>query len=254
MTCWDMTRDVLFSAMLAAATLIAPHAARAAESPAITTPRVTATLLSARDAVTPGERFQVALVQKIAPGWHTYWINPGDSGEPTRIEWNLSNGASAGDIQWPTPKAITVDPLVNFGFEETVFLIVDVIAPHNAAPGEKLSLKANATWLVCEKICVPEEGRFALDVAIGAMSIEDSAAQQRISAARAAQPAPAPFKAKLTADGEMLALALPGIAETVSDLRFFPVSETLIEHAAPQPKKASVDGPLLQLTRSPHSR
>src|SRR6478752_5473168 len=161
-----MIRSVFFSAFLAAL-LTAPHAAGAVESQAVTTPRVTATLLSARDTVTPGERFQVALVQKIAPGWHTYWINPGDSGEPTRIEWNLSNGASAGDIQWPTPKAIAVDPLVNFGFEETVFLIVDVVAPHNAAPGEKLSLKANATWLVCEKICIPEEGTFALDLAIG---------------------------------------------------------------------------------------
>src|SRR6478735_10726464 len=76
--------------------LLLPGAALAAESAAVTSPRVTATLLSSRDVVAPGERFQVALSQKIAKGWHTYWANPGDSGEPTRIEWTLPAGFSVG--------------------------------------------------------------------------------------------------------------------------------------------------------------
>src|SRR5690606_14904674 len=111
-----------------------------------------------RDAVQPGERFQVALVQKIAPGWHTYWRNPGDSGEATRLDWTLPAGASAGDIQWPAPTALRVEPLVNFGFEGTVLLPVEIAVPADAKPGDTLSLQANGTWLVCEKICIPEEG------------------------------------------------------------------------------------------------
>lgn len=216
--------------------LLAPAPLLAAESAAVTSPRVTATLLSARDAVAPGERFHVALVQRIAPGWHTYWRNPGDSGEPTRIDWALPEGVAAGAIQWPAPKAIRVEPLVNFGFEGSVLLPVEITVPATARPGETLALAANATWLVCEKICIPEEGSFRLDLPIAASGSSDAAAQARIDQAIAGLPQPAGFTGALEASGpDKLALALPGLPAGASDLRFFPVSDTLIEHAAEQP-------------------
>lgn len=216
--------------------VLAPAPLLAAESAAVTSPRVTATLLSGRDAVAPGERFHVALVQRIAPGWHTYWRNPGDSGEPTRIDWALPEGVAAGAIQWPAPKAIRVEPLVNFGFEGTVLLPVEITVPATAKPGEMLSLAANATWLVCEKICIPEEGSFRLDLPVAGAGSSDAAAQARIERALADLPQPAGFTGALEASGpDKLALALPGLPAGASDLRFFPVSDTLIEHAAEQP-------------------
>lgn len=230
--------------------LLLPGAALAAESAAVTSPRVTATLLSSRDVVAPGERFQVALSQKIAKGWHTYWANPGDSGEPTRIAWTLPTGFNAGAIQWPAPKALPVEPLVNFGFSDAVLLPVEISVPEGAQPGERLTLKANATWLVCEKICIPEEGSFTLDLKVGTAPVADEAAQSRIDAARAALPQPADFRAKLTQDGDALALALPGLAQPVEELRYFPLLETLIEHAAPQTVTNTAGGTTLQLTRS----
>lgn len=230
--------------------LVAPGLAMAAESAAVSTPRVAATLLSSRDAVAPGERFQVALVQEIAPGWHTYWANPGDSGEPTRIDWTLSQGATAGAIQWPAPKAIPVEPLMNFGFEGTLLLPVEIAVPQDARPGERLTLKANATWLVCEKICIPEEGAFTLDLPVAQAAVVDEAAQARIEATRAALPVPAGFKGRLAADGEGLALTLPGLSGALTELRFFPLSDTLIDHAARQDASAGPDGTLLRLVRS----
>jgi thiol:disulfide interchange protein len=227
--------------------LLAPAPLLAAESAAVTSPRVTATLLSSRDAVAPGERFQVALTQKLAPGWHSYWQNPGDSGEATRIEWTLPEGVSAGAIQWPAPKAIRVEPLVNFGFEDTVLLPVEISVPASAKPGETLTLSAKATWLVCEKICIPEEGAFTLDLPIAPAGIVDTAAEARINEARAALPKPAGFTAKLTAMGDdKLALTLPGLPAGASDVRYFPVLDTLIEHAAEQPLANGA----LTLTRS----
>ena len=233
-----------------AVALLAPGFAVAAETAAVSTPRVAATLLSSRDAVAPGERFQVALVQKIAPGWHTYWANPGDSGEPTRIAWTLSSGATAGAIQWPAPKAIPVEPLVNFGYEGTLLLPVEITVPADAKPGERLTLQAAATWLVCEKICIPEEGAFTLDLPVAAAAIVDEGAQARIDATRAALPTPAAFKGRLAPDGEGLALTLPGFSAAPADLRFFPLSDTLIDHAAQQGATSSSDGTLLRLTRS----
>lgn len=235
---------------LLALALLVPAAGFAAESPAVTSPRLSATLVSSRDTVQPGERFQVALKQKITKGWHTYWANPGDSGEATKIDWTLPDGYAAGEIQWPAPKAIPFPPLVNFGFEGTVLLPVEITVPESAKPGETLSLKANATWLVCEKICIPEEGLFTLDLPIGPAAVVDEQAQQRIEAVRAALPQQAQFKGKLTGEGDKLALALPGIDKAATELRFFPLSDTLIDHAAPQAVTADGEGATLQLARS----
>lgn len=232
------------------AMMLAPAAALAAESAAVTSPRVSATLLSSRDAVAPGERVQLALVQIIAPGWHTYWQNPGDSGEATRIEWELPDGYRAGPIAWPAPKALPVEPLVNYGFEGTVLLPVEITVPETAKPGERLSLKAKATWLVCEKICIPEEGVFALDLPVAAQPLADAAAEARVAAARASLPQKAEFRASLSAAGEALTLALPGLPADAGKVHFFPVPDTLIDHAAPQPMTRRSEGATLQLARS----
>ncbi len=246
---YPLTRQLWRPVVLALAVL-APGLAQAAESSAVTSPRVTATLLSSRDAVAPGERFQVALVQKIAPGWHTYWANPGDSGEPTRIAWTLSQGATASEIQWPAPKAIPVEPLVNFGFEGTVLLPVEITVPAEAKIGERLTLQAAATWLVCEKICIPEEGTLTLDLPVAAAAVADAAAESRIEGTRARLPAPAGFRGRLAAEGEALALTLPGLPAAATDLRFFPLSDTLIDHAAAQDMRRAGDAAALRLARS----
>lgn len=246
----ERSANRFFRQGLLALALLMPCAGLAAESASVTSPRLTANLISSRDTVQPGERFQVALQQKIARGWHTYWANPGDSGEATRIEWTLPQGYAAGEIQWPAPKAIPFPPLVNFGFEDAVLLPVEITVPETARPGETLALKANATWLVCEKICIPEEGSFTLDLPIGPAAVVDEGVQQRIEATRAALPQPAQFRAKLTGEGDSLTLALPGIGKDVAELRFFPLSDTLIDHAAAQAVTAEGEGTVLQLARS----
>lgn len=246
----ERSANGFFRQGLLALALLMPCAGFAAESAPVTSPRVTATLISSHDTVQPGERFQVALKQKITKGWHTYWANPGDSGEPTKIDWTLPQGYAAGEIQWPAPKAIPFPPLVNFGFEGIVLLPVEISVPEGAKPGETLTLKANATWLVCEKICIPEEGAFTLELPIGQAAVANEQAQQRIEAVRAALPQPAQFKAKLTGEGEQLALALPGIGKGAAELRFFPLSDTLIDHAAAQTATAAEEGTSLQLARS----
>src|SRR4029453_16493025 len=91
------------------------------------------------------------------PGWHTYWINPGDSGEPAQIEWSLPTGFTAGAIAWPYPERIPVGPAMSFGYSREVVLPVPVTPPGGLAPGTPVTLRGRASWLVCEKICIPEE-------------------------------------------------------------------------------------------------
>src|SRR5262245_24206704 len=79
-------------------------------------PRVRVDLLSEVASFTPGQTFWVGLHQRISPGWHTYWMNPGDSGEPPRIEWALPSGFTAGEIAWPFPERIPDGTAMAYGY------------------------------------------------------------------------------------------------------------------------------------------
>ena len=86
-------------------------------------PKVHARLVAEDAGVAPGGTVTVALEEKIAAGWHTYWKNPGDAGAPTEIEWTLPPGWKAGPIQWPRPKRLPVGPLMDYGYEGTPWLL-----------------------------------------------------------------------------------------------------------------------------------
>ena len=73
-----------------------PSPAGALESAPVASARATATLVSDTDAVAPGKPFRVGLRLRLAPGWHTYWQNPGDAGVPPELTLTCRTGASAG--------------------------------------------------------------------------------------------------------------------------------------------------------------
>ena len=115
-----------------------------------------ATLVSEQETIAPGQTFTVALKFEIADHWHTYWRNAGDAGLATSITWELPEGFSAGEIQWPYPKRLPVPGgILNFGYEGEVWHLVDIKAPENLKPGTQVVLKARVDWLECEEICVP---------------------------------------------------------------------------------------------------
>src|SRR6202008_4875130 len=95
----------------------------------VKTPPVEAELVGERDALGPCEAITGGRRLAAIPGWHTYWRNPGDSGEPTRIEWRLPPGFAAGDIEWPVPVRIPVGPLMNFGYKGEVLLLTRLLPP-----------------------------------------------------------------------------------------------------------------------------
>jgi DsbC/DsbD-like thiol-disulfide interchange protein len=129
-------------------------------APAVAAPvnsgHIEAELVSQENGAVPGSTVIVALRQKIADGWHTYWRNPGDSGEATKIGWTLPTGWKAGEIQWPAPHNLPIGPLMNYGYEGEVLLPVAIEVPANAKPGPN-TLKADVAFLVCKDLCIPED-------------------------------------------------------------------------------------------------
>lgn len=199
-------------------------------------PMVDARLVSDRRAVEPGETFHLALHQTITPGWHTYWRNPGDSGEPTRLDLSLPDGWRAGEMIWPAPNSYDLGPLTNYGYSAEVTLPVPVTVPGNAAPGP-LTITAFATWLVCEDICIPEEADVEITLEVGGSAI-DPAGEALIAQALAQAPVrDDSLRAGLDGDSSGLVLTLSGprfADAALSDLTFYPYDSGVIDHAADQ--------------------
>jgi thiol:disulfide interchange protein DsbD len=220
--------------------------------PALAAPKVSVALISESAAIEPGGMLWVGLRQRIAPGWHTYWLNPGDSGESPTIEWALPPGWSAGPIVWPQPERLPVGPLMSYGYTTEVVLLTRLAAPVNLPAGTSVALRGRASWLVCEKICIPEEADLALTLPVG--GAKPAATAPAIERARRAVPAPSPWATSLraTADTVTVSVAAPRLAaDRIAEVWFFPSRWGVIDHAAPQAVTVDERGITLRTARGP---
>ncbi len=209
------------------ALLLAATPALALESNRAVSPQATVSLVSDADAVAPGAPVRLGLLIRLAPGWHTYWKNPGDAGAPPEVRLDLPPDASAGPLAWPAPAPLREGPLVTFAYTGEVLL------PLTVTPGDAgLNVSASADWLVCKDICIPEQATFRLSLPRGqpAPSVEAplfAAAERRI-------PRASPWVARVAADGT-LSLRGPELGPTtVARAWFSPDQPDLIDNAAPQ--------------------
>ncbi len=124
-------------------------------------PIVTHNIYADVNQITAGQTFTIVIEQNIREEWHTYWKNPGDSGEPTKAKWIMPDRFTASDIQWPVPKPIKFGPYTNFGYEKTVLYPV-TITPPDTLPEGQITLTAQLDWLVCKEICIPEYGDISI--------------------------------------------------------------------------------------------
>jgi thiol:disulfide interchange protein len=203
----------------------------------ISTDHVTARLVAERTQVAPGETLDLALVFEIQPGWHTYWRNPGDSGDPPRIHWTLPEGVEAGPLRWPRPQVIPVGPLANYGYSERAVHLIALSVPEEWPIGEPVRIRADVDWLVCEEHCVPESGSFGLTLAAAASpGLIDPVEAEVFGEARAGLPDGMIDGALLGLDGGRLALLVPTnkLPDAISGAWFFAGAWGLIEHAEAQ--------------------
>ena len=227
--------------------------AASAQTGAGPTRHVQAELVSQRQGIAPGETIHVALRQQIQKGWHTYWRNSGDSGEATRIKWDLPAGWEASDFIWPTPHRVPVGPLMNYGYEGEVLLPVALTAPASAKPGEQVTLKARASFLVCAEICVPEDDDLSLTMPVTPTPApQDPKWGGAIDKTLATAPKPAALTAVFQPRPAGVALAVTGAVlkrANLADAYFYPFDATVIDHAKPQAIERGPEG--LTLTLSP---
>lgn len=218
------------------------------------TPQVQAQLVASVARVQPGIEIYVGLNQKIIPHWHTYWVNPGDSGNATTIEWTLPEGATASEIIWPAPSRFSMGPITNYAYENDVTLLTKINIPADAKPGEQFTLQALVDWLVCEEECIPQQVELALGLPIVAAGEPVGAGDPRIDDALARLPVASPWDIRAvqtaidpeTNQGELrlhIPLAEAQLAQ-VKDIWFYPYDWGRIQQSSEQlriPVKGGVE-------------
>jgi thiol:disulfide interchange protein/DsbC/DsbD-like thiol-disulfide interchange protein len=203
-----------------------------------------------------GAQNDAGLYFKLDPGWHVYWKNAGDSGEPPHIKWTLPTGINGGPLEFPAPKRLPLGPLMDFGYNGEVLFPFSFDVAKTARPGP-VDLQAKVDWLVCREVCIP--GKAELEVARNvvagglqaaggdAISPAEADAFARFNA-QLPEPPPAGFKAVFqpVADGFRLAVTT-GRRETAA--AFFPSDQNILDNPAPQKMVPTANGLVLTLKK-----
>lgn len=177
-------------------------------------------------AATPNSTDWVALHMAIAPGWHAYWRNPGATGLPTRVNWSLPQGVTAGPLEWPAPRRFVTGSLVDYGYAGNVTFLVPL---HIGDTAQGVAM-AKLHWLLCSNMCIPQSA--VLHIPLN----KASGTPQFFAAARAAIPQPFSGRAHVakTKRGVTLTLTGPSLAGAdIAHAQFFPATKRAVAYATP---------------------
>ena len=185
----------------------------------------------------PGGAVELAIHMRTAPGWHGYWLNPGDAGLPMAVQWQLPKGASVGPLRYPVPSRLSIAGLMNYVFERDYAVLVRLNVPADAQG--IFPVRASARWLACtDKICVPEQGQLSLDVPVG----RGTPNHARFDAWRQQLAQPLATLGHFSLSGNRLKIAIPLPAGVqLRSPYLFPITDTVVDYEAPQSFSRSGD-------------
>ncbi len=212
-----------------------------AQSSVVSTPQLRAELVAhAPQGVQAGQTLWMGLRLQHAREWHTYWRNPGDSGLPTQMTWQLPAGVQAGEVAWPLPQKLRAGPLTNYGFEGDTLLAVPLTVDRSFQANQgRLEVQMRANWLVCRLECIPQEGDFALSIPVSSSHAPMGAA---FEAVMAQQPSTlANTSAVIRFDAGFMQIEVRGLPAALQNqpLQIFPETAELIVSAAELHPKAT---------------
>jgi thiol:disulfide interchange protein DsbD len=215
-------------------------------------PHGTVNFVAENQWITPGRQAYFGLNFQLEKGWHIYWINPGDSGQPPQVEWHLPAGLSAGEIEWPAPRRLGTSSIVDFGYDDAVMLLVPMHASSTLQPDQAMRLDAALRVLVCREICIPGKAQFSLSLPIKSMPPEaDARSSELFTAARRSLPRKVPrdwdFNLSDQKDSFVLTAKLD---RQMTRATFFPVEESQVDNSAAQKVVPMATGFQLTLRKS----
>lgn len=203
-----------------------------------------AELVADVESIQPGVPFMAGLLITLPEGWHTYWLNPGDSGMAPELKWQLPDGFTTGPILWPAPKRFEDSSIVSFGYDRQVLLLQEIRPPADLAVDREYTFELGALWLVCRDTCESKTGRFVLTLrALAGPAVASARWREAFSRARADVPMHDPaWKFRAVADDKVLSLFAAPPRDVGSMLiarsAFFPSVPNLVEYGEGAWKRA----------------
>jgi thiol:disulfide interchange protein len=198
-------------------------------------PHLRIALVAESDTPKAGSEVALALDTKPQPGWHGYWLNPGNAGFAAKLDWTLPKGVAASAPAYPAPQRLLIAGLMNYVFERPYAPIVTLDLPAGLAAGTKLPIRLHMAYLVCTaQLCVPENGDFAITLTVGDGAV-DPVQRARFDDWRRALPQPLGSDATYQVAGGAVHIAVPYPAAANGEgAYFYPITANVIDYAAPQ--------------------
>ncbi len=218
------------SAFLLASAVLIFGADATAQSPAGSHAQVE--LIAEQNASLPGRPLWVGLLFRLDPGWHIYWQNPGDSGEPPKVQWHLPPRLTAGTIRWPQPIRLGTGTVVDYGYEGQVLLMAPIEEPSKQHATSLPSVSADVKYIVCREMCIPGKANLTL-----APPPHGDWSQWRTLFEQTRQqlpkPLPASWKVSAESDRSHFIVSVRGSSQ-VQNASFFPLDPDQIDNSSPQ--------------------
>ncbi|HEY2171230.1 MAG TPA: protein-disulfide reductase DsbD domain-containing protein [Candidatus Angelobacter sp.] len=200
----------------------------------------------------PGSDLQLGVHFMLEKGWHIYWTNPGDSGQPPSFKWHLPPGFSTGEIQWPRPQRLQPSKaLADFGYSDEVLFPLTIHTPSAISNSASVEFGAEAKWLICREVCIPEQTNLRLTLPVSSTSgVEQQHAQLFESTyKRVPKPLPSGWKASFISTKDDLVLTIRA-GKLITQAEFFPLDPGQIDNPAAQKLQPSRTGAALTLKKS----
>ena len=194
-------------------------------------------LISEQTSAASGTAQWMGLRFQLDPGWHIYWSNPGDSGEPPKVAWHLPGGFQAGDLQFPAPHRIADHGLTDYGYEGDVILLSKLTVPAGATSNKgeigAAEIGADVRYLVCREVCVPGKDHVSLSLATGQNEkLSPRAELIRGAQARLPQPLPSHVYISATVRPEQMLITVSGTTTGMGQIiDFIPSDAQVIENS-----------------------
>ena len=204
---------------------------------------LTVELVTETTSIAPNHDFLAGLHFVLDPGWHIYWINAGDAGEPPRVDWQLPAGITAGDLQFPAPERLPLGPLMDFGYQHEVLLPIPMRADASLRPGTNAILRGHLHFLVCSNVCIPGKADLEQAVPVTAQpGANNPATEPFFLAAERALPRALPAGVSVQVQQTKTAFVIRVTGKSAASAEFYPFDQNVIANAAPQPIESTDNG------------
>jgi thiol:disulfide interchange protein DsbD len=243
-------RLIFLMLLLLSVGLPAPAASNAADAP-----HVRVQLVVSEENLIPGTKDEnnAGLYFKLEAGWHIYWMNPGDAGEPPHVQWTLPVGITAGPLRFPAPKRLPLGPLMDYGYEGEVYFPVMLNVAKSLKPGP-VTLHAKVNWLVCREVCIPGKAELEVSRRVGTeddlpgVNADFGLLLDQLKVNSYPEPFPANAKAVFQPASTGIRLSVETGKREPSAV-FFPSDPDILDNPSPQKLTPTPNGLILDLKK-----